>query len=91
MVPEYPFQIDAHVAHFFLAKNAPAIQIVPDENGRLRLGTLIRLPEGAEVEICGEGFDDRTAKVRCGGSTYYLFREDLQPQRTTAMWATASA
>jgi hypothetical protein len=42
------------------------------------MGTLVRLPGGVEVEICGEGFDERTAKVLWQGSTYYVFRDDLQ-------------
>jgi hypothetical protein len=73
-----PFVLDSPNTHYCLAKNAPAMQIVPDETGKLRLGTLTRLPEDAQVELCGEGFDDRTAKVIWGGSTYYVFREDLQ-------------
>lgn len=58
------------------------MQIIPDDNGKLRLGTLIRLPDGAEVEICGEGFNDRTAKVRLGGATYYVFLDDLRSSLT---------
>jgi hypothetical protein len=54
------------------------MQIIPDDKGKLRLGTLIRLPDGAEVEVCGEGFNDRTAKVILGESTYYVFVDDLQ-------------
>ena len=73
-----PQSLDFNNTQFCLAKNAPAMQIVPDENGKLRLGTLTRLPEGAEVQICGEGFNDRTAKVVWGGSSYYVFRDDLQ-------------
>ncbi|MBV8896862.1 MAG: hypothetical protein JO051_10160 [Acidobacteriaceae bacterium] len=64
--------------HYRLARNAPAMQITPDGSGKLRLGTLIRLPDGAEVEVCGEGFDDCTAKVVWHGSSYYVFRDDLQ-------------
>ena len=73
-----PYSLDTNNTHFCLAKNAPAMQVVPDGTGKLRLGTLTRLPDGAEVQICGEGFNDRTAKVVWGGSTYYVFRDDLQ-------------
>jgi hypothetical protein len=67
--------------HYCLAKNAPAMQIIPDGSGKLRLGALVRLPEGAEVEVCGEGFDNRTAKVLWEGATYYVFLDDLQKSR----------
>lgn len=63
---------------YCLARNAPAMQIIPDGTGKVRLGTLVRLPDGAEVELCGEGFDDHTAKVLWHGASYYVFREDLQ-------------
>jgi hypothetical protein len=84
-----PFALDSHNTHYCLAKNAPAMQILPDETGKLRLGTLTRLPEDARVELCGEGFDDRTAKVIFGGSTYYVFRDDLQSSfpAVSAAWA----
>ena len=84
-----PFALDSRNTQYCLAKNAPAMQIVPDETGKLRLGTLTRLPEDACVELCGEGFDDRTAKVIWGGSTYYVFRDDLQSNipAVSAAWA----
>ena len=84
-----PFVLDSQNTYYCLAKNAPAMQIIPDETGKLRLGTLTRLPEEAQVELCGEGFDDRTAKVTWGGSTYYVFRDDLLSDysRASAAWA----
>ena len=65
------------------------MQILPDGSGKLRLGTLIRLPEGAEVEICGEGFDRQTAKVTWEGSNYYVFLDDLRIKRPATLAATA--
>ena len=70
--------LDSRERRYCLAKNAPAIQIIPDGSGKLRLGTLVRLPEGAEVQICGEGFDRQTAKVIWEGSSYYVFLDDLR-------------
>ena len=72
-----PLSVDSRL-HYSLAKNTPAMQIISDETGKLRLGTLIRLPDGGDVQICGEGFNDRTAKVLFGGSTYYVFVDDLR-------------
>lgn len=73
-----PFSVESRNKHFALAKNAPAMQLMPDGSGKLRMGTLIRLPDGAEVELCGEGYNDRTAKVLWEGATYYVFRDDLE-------------
>ncbi len=89
MVIDTPIAVDLRKTHYCLAKNAPAMQIIPDGSGKLRLGTLIRLPDGAEVEICGEGFDNRTVKVVWEGSTYYVFTDDLQLHSPlmTAAWA----
>jgi hypothetical protein len=61
-----------------LPQNTSAIQIIPDGYDRIRMGTLLQLPEGAHVEINGEGFDDRTVRVSWEGNCYYIFREDLE-------------
>jgi hypothetical protein len=61
-----------------LPKNTSAIQIIPDGYNRIRMGTLLQLPEGARVEINGEGFDDRTVRIAWEGNCYYAFREDLE-------------
>ncbi len=84
-----PMAMDARETRFSLAKNAPAMQVSPDASGKLRLGALVRLPDGAEVQVCGEGFDDRTTKVTWEGSTYYVFRDDLEMARPplAAAWA----
>ncbi|HZS56017.1 MAG TPA: hypothetical protein VFA65_16560 [Bryobacteraceae bacterium] len=63
------------------------MQILRDASGKLRLGTLIKLPEEAEVEICGEGYNDRTTKVCWEGATYYVFSDDLRTGRSAAMSA----
>lgn len=64
---------------YILPKIVPAIQILPsDESGSTRLGLLTQLPEGAEIEIGGPGFNDRTLRVRCGTAGYYVFLDDLE-------------
>jgi hypothetical protein len=65
---------------YTLARETPAIQVYSDENGRRRMGTLMRLPEGTHVSVCGEGFDRKTTKVCCESGFYYLFIEDLEPE-----------
>ena len=51
---------------------------MPDASGKLRLGAMSRLPEGAELTVCGEGFDAQTAKVCWEGGYYYIFLEDVE-------------
>ena len=72
-----------------LPKNTSAIQIIPDGYDRIRMGTLLQLPEGARVEINGEGFDDRTVRIAWEGSCYYAFREDLQTTESYKVGAAA--
>ncbi len=73
-----------------LPKHVSAIQILPsDETGSKRLGLLTQLPEGAEIEIGGPGFNDQTLQVRCGTAAYYVFTDDLQSMRKYAAAAYA--
>ena len=74
-----------HEGTYTLSRNISAIQILSAERGEhSRLGLLTQLPEGAEVHLGGPGFDDRTVTVRSGASMYYVFLEDLEPQRKPA-------
>jgi hypothetical protein len=58
-----------------------AIQIMPMENGQPSLGVLSRLPAGTMLHICGDGFDERTAKVCVNGQYYFVFRHEIdQPE-----------
>ena len=63
---------------YTLSRNVSAIQVTSSMDGRAQLGTIMQLPEGAQVEICGDGFNDQTVKVRCEGSFYFIFLEDIQ-------------
>jgi hypothetical protein len=64
---------------YTLPKSVSAIQILPTEDGeRTRLGLITQLPAGAEIEIGGPGFSDRTVSVRCSGASYFVFLDDLE-------------
>ena len=64
---------------FTLPKNVSAIQVLPTEDGeQTKLGLITQLPEGAEIEIDGPGFSDRTVCVRCSGASYFVFIDDLE-------------
>jgi hypothetical protein len=73
---------------YVLSKNIRAIQITPEGEGeQAGLGLIIQLPEGAELDVCGNGFDNRTAKVRCNDAFYFVFLEDLEPPKKPAAYA----
>ena len=75
---------------YTLWRNVPAIQVLPDSSQPSSLGLMTQLPEGTQIDIGGPGFNDRTVKVRCGGSAYYVFLEDLEPQRKRAASASSA-
>ena len=60
-----------------VTKPISALQLVWDERrGTTKLGVLSLRP-GATLEVCGEGFDQRTVKVRCNNTFYFVFRQDI--------------
>lgn len=67
-----------------LSKSISAIQLVQKENGGAQLGSLSQLGPGTTVERCGDGFNERTAKVRANGQCYFVFRQDIEPQAAKA-------
>ncbi|MBV9761192.1 MAG: hypothetical protein JO340_11560 [Acidobacteriaceae bacterium] len=48
------------------------------------MGTILQLPAGTQVKVCGDGFNDRTVKVSSEGGYYFLFSEDLESDRSFA-------
>ncbi len=63
-----------------LLKPISAIQLVKKENGQVKLGLLTQLRPGTTLERCGEGFNERTAKVRADGQCYFAFVQDIESQ-----------
>lgn len=68
--PGYPKQ-QARI----LPARISAIHVMPGQEQR---GLVTQLPQSADVEICGDGFNDRTVKVRWHDSFYFVFRDDLE-------------
>jgi hypothetical protein len=62
---------------YTLTNALTAFTIFPSELDAPRLGPLCELPEQAELEICGDGFNERTVKARYGDSYYFVFWSDL--------------
>jgi hypothetical protein len=75
---------------YTLPKNISAIQILSSEHGEpARLGLITQLPQGAEVTVGGPGFSEGTIKVRCAGSWYFVFMDDLEMVKKPASAALA--
>lgn len=70
--------------HYTLSRNISAIQVLAGSGQSSRLGLMTQLPAGAHLEQGGAGFDDHTILIRCQGASYYVFLEDLEPQRKRA-------
>ena len=60
-----------------LSRSITAIELIGNEKEHPRLGPVMQLPNGVRLEVCGEGFDDQTVKVRLNSKYYYVFVQDL--------------
>jgi hypothetical protein len=71
--PEFhtPIPVDSRL--YTLCRKIPAIP----SRGDAKLGPILYLPAGSQVQICGDGFNPRTVKVRHHHSYYFVFQEDL--------------
>jgi hypothetical protein len=61
-----------------LSRNITAIRLESRAPGKAKLGPILRLPAGSNLDVCGDGFNPRTVKVHDGNSYYFVFREDLE-------------
>ena len=62
-----------------LLTSIAAIPASRASTGAPELGAISRLPDGAELTFCGEGFNESTLKVRCEGQFYFVFAQDIAP------------
>ena len=56
------------------------LKILAVPEGRARLGSILTIPERAEVEMCGAGFNERTVRICWQGKYYFAFQEDVVAQ-----------
>ena len=56
-----------------------AFAFFTDNQGMERYGPVCELPKGANLEICGAGFNQQTVKARYGNCYYHVFSRDLAP------------
>ncbi len=66
--------------HITLNKNIAAIAIEGSEDGTPSRGVIAQLPKGAELVITGDGFNQRTATVRCYDRSYFVFLQDISDE-----------
>jgi hypothetical protein len=63
---------------YTLSRTIAGIQLIPGEGKKGRLGNVSQLRPGSVLDFCGDGYNDRTVKVRCDGSFYFVFLQDVQ-------------
>lgn len=69
----------------WLSKSICAPQLEPKEHGNgAKLGLLAQLVPGMELVVCGEGFNERTVKVRANGVYYFVFSQDIRSSKAKA-------
>ena len=72
-----------------LSKSISAIQLVPKDGAvddrRFGLGLVSQLGPGVVLEVCGDGFDERTVMVRARGHCYFVFSQDIEAAQTAAV------
>lgn len=82
---------------YSLSKSIAAIELIPSEKEHAGLGTVMQLPYGARIEVCGKGFNDSTVRIRSNNKYYFVFEQDLsencaaQPRRGPGKATDASA
>lgn len=54
------------------------MQANADKDGFCKLGLLTQITPHFPIEVCGEGFNEKTIRVRVQGQFYFVFREDLR-------------
>ncbi|MBV9267210.1 MAG: hypothetical protein JO061_13655 [Acidobacteriaceae bacterium] len=65
----------------YSSRRCCAMHLVMEKDGTSHMGLLTQITPDASLEICGDGFNDKTVKVRLGDQFYIVFREDLKSGR----------
>ena len=66
---------------YTLSDDIYAMQLLAGSGASVTLGPVVLLPKGVCLYVCGEGFNERTVKVYCEDSLYFVFLQDLEVQR----------
>jgi hypothetical protein len=62
------------------------MEVVAPTDGTQPIGVLRQIFPTPDLQVCGEGFNDRTVKVRMGNSLYFVFRQDLGMQAQSGIF-----
>jgi hypothetical protein len=65
------------VNRYTLSKQIAAIRLTRSNDCGGQLGDFCQLKPGVQLDLCGGGYDERTAKVLCSGEFYCVFLQDL--------------
>lgn len=76
-VPALPTLIQPQQNCLTLLREITALRITKSCHSNHDLAVLAELPKGAVLTMCGAGFNHRTATVKWGGDSYYVFEQDL--------------
>jgi hypothetical protein len=66
---------------YMLSSAITAFEVFTNHLHVERLGPVCELPKGADLEICGDGFNERTVRMRCGDGQYFVYWRDLDSAR----------
>jgi hypothetical protein len=69
---------------YTLSRKIAAIQLVEKGCGEAQLGIVSQLLPGAQLHVCGNGFNEQTVKVRCQSGFYFVFLQDIAADRVPA-------
>lgn len=62
-----------------LRRDITALRLTKSRDLNYDFAVLTELPKGAELTVCGSGFNHRTVTVRWQDDSYYVFEQDLLP------------
>ena len=68
---------EGNIRTVVLTRKASAVQLETIANGTPKLGLICQFPPGTQVELCGDGYSERTVKVRYRDNFYFVFRNDI--------------
>ncbi|HSU31293.1 MAG TPA: hypothetical protein VLJ11_08655 [Bryobacteraceae bacterium] len=61
-----------------ISRDIFALELLPANSGA-HSGGIRRVPKGAYLQVCGQGFNDRTIQVRWEGRLCFVFLQDVVP------------
>jgi len=80
-MPILSVECSSHEKPIKCPKRLAAVRLVLNERLECTLGSVVQLEAGTVLQICGEGYNEPTVKVRANGQTFFVFRQDLAAPR----------